>query len=156
MVDSQTVYFWWNALISMYFHCTCTVYFCSESIFTLYTYIWWTLQDLNKGSIKESWEHGFFVWTSDQILIIFMTKLGITTTVIWKVFWSWWGFFRSHLDNNVHSLNCMHHLMAMHQPIAWIQSYTSQVHKHSKKVLTKAIWADKKWAGFWQISLYIK
>ena len=25
-----------------------------------------------------------------------------------------------------------------------------------KKVLTKAIWADKKWAGFWQISLYIK
>ena len=22
-----------------------------------------------------------------------------------------------------------------------------------KKVLTKAIWADKKWAGFWQISL---
>ena len=21
-----------------------------------------------------------------------------------------------------------------------------------KKVLTKAIWADKKWAGFWQIS----
>ena len=25
-----------------------------------------------------------------------------------------------------------------------------------KKVLTKAIWADKKWAGFWQNSLYIK
>ena len=25
-----------------------------------------------------------------------------------------------------------------------------------KKVLTKTIWADKKWAGFWQISLYIK
>ena len=25
-----------------------------------------------------------------------------------------------------------------------------------KKLLTKAIWADKKWAGFWQISLYIK
>ena len=25
-----------------------------------------------------------------------------------------------------------------------------------KKVLTKAIWADKKWASFWQISLYIK
>ena len=25
-----------------------------------------------------------------------------------------------------------------------------------KKVLTKAILADKKWAGFWQISLYIK
>ena len=25
-----------------------------------------------------------------------------------------------------------------------------------KKVLIKAIWADKKWAGFWQISLYIK
>ena len=25
-----------------------------------------------------------------------------------------------------------------------------------KKVLTKAIWADKKWGGFWQISLYIK
>ena len=25
-----------------------------------------------------------------------------------------------------------------------------------KKVLTKAIWADKKWTGFWQISLYIK
>ena len=25
-----------------------------------------------------------------------------------------------------------------------------------KKVLTKPIWADKKWAGFWQISLYIK
>ena len=25
-----------------------------------------------------------------------------------------------------------------------------------KKVLTRAIWADKKWAGFWQISLYIK
>ena len=25
-----------------------------------------------------------------------------------------------------------------------------------KMVLTKAIWADKKWAGFWQISLYIK
>ena len=25
-----------------------------------------------------------------------------------------------------------------------------------KKVLTKAIWAGKKWAGFWQISLYIK
>ena len=25
-----------------------------------------------------------------------------------------------------------------------------------KKVLTKAIWAVKKWAGFWQISLYIK
>ena len=25
-----------------------------------------------------------------------------------------------------------------------------------KKVLTKGIWADKKWAGFWQISLYIK
>ena len=24
-----------------------------------------------------------------------------------------------------------------------------------KKVLTKAIWADKKWAGFWQIRLYI-
>ena len=24
-----------------------------------------------------------------------------------------------------------------------------------KKVLTKAIWADKKCAGFWQISLYI-
>ena len=24
-----------------------------------------------------------------------------------------------------------------------------------KKVLTKAIWAEKKWAGFWQISLYI-
>ena len=25
-----------------------------------------------------------------------------------------------------------------------------------EKVLTKAIWADKKWASFWQISLYIK
>ena len=25
-----------------------------------------------------------------------------------------------------------------------------------KKVLNKAIWAGKKWAGFWQISLYIK
>ena len=25
-----------------------------------------------------------------------------------------------------------------------------------KKILTKAVWADKKWAGFWQISLYIK
>ena len=25
-----------------------------------------------------------------------------------------------------------------------------------KKVVTKAIWADTKWAGFWQISLYIK
>jgi hypothetical protein len=25
-----------------------------------------------------------------------------------------------------------------------------------KKVLTKPIWADKKWADFWQISLYIK
>jgi hypothetical protein len=25
-----------------------------------------------------------------------------------------------------------------------------------KKVLTKAIWADKKLAGFWQIRLYIK
>ena len=25
-----------------------------------------------------------------------------------------------------------------------------------KKALTKAIWADKKWAGFWQISLHIK
>ena len=25
-----------------------------------------------------------------------------------------------------------------------------------KNVLTKAIWADRKWAGFWQISLYIK
>ena len=25
-----------------------------------------------------------------------------------------------------------------------------------KKALTKAIWADKKWAGLWQISLYIK
>ena len=25
-----------------------------------------------------------------------------------------------------------------------------------KKVLTKVIWADKKWAGFWQISLYVK
>ena len=29
-------------------------------------------------------------------------------------------------------------------------------YKHlKKKVLTKAIWADKKWACFWQISLYI-
>ena len=27
-------------------------------------------------------------------------------------------------------------------------------YKHLKKA--KAIWADKKWAGFWQISLYIK
>ena len=25
-----------------------------------------------------------------------------------------------------------------------------------KKVLTKAIWADKKWAGFWQISMYVR
>ena len=25
-----------------------------------------------------------------------------------------------------------------------------------KEVFTWAIWADKKWAGFWQISLYIK
>ena len=25
-----------------------------------------------------------------------------------------------------------------------------------KKVLTKAIWTDKKWAGFWQICQYIK
>ena len=25
-----------------------------------------------------------------------------------------------------------------------------------KKVLTKDVWADKKWAGFWQISLYMK
>jgi hypothetical protein len=24
------------------------------------------------------------------------------------------------------------------------------------KVLIKAIWADKKWASFWRISLYIK
>ena len=29
-------------------------------------------------------------------------------------------------------------------------------YKHLKKVLNKAIWADKKWTGFWQISLYIK
>ena len=29
-------------------------------------------------------------------------------------------------------------------------------YKHLKKVLTKSIWSDKKWAGFWQISLYIK
>ena len=29
-------------------------------------------------------------------------------------------------------------------------------YKHLKKVLTKAIWADKKWTGFWQISLHIK
>jgi hypothetical protein len=31
------------------------------------------------------------------------------------------------------------------------QSYTSQYYKHLKKVLNKAIWSDKKWAGFWQI-----
>ena len=29
-------------------------------------------------------------------------------------------------------------------------------YKHLKKVPTKAIWVDKKWAGLWQISLYIK
>ena len=28
--------------------------------------------------------------------------------------------------------------------------------KHMKKVLAKAICADKKWTSFWQISLYIK
>ena len=40
----------------------------------------------------------------------------------------------------------------------YCQSYTSQVCTINiwKKVLTKAIWADKKWAGFRQISLYIK
>ena len=26
----------------------------------------------------------------------------------------------------------------------------------NKGARTKAIWADKKWVGFWQISLYIK
>ena len=29
-------------------------------------------------------------------------------------------------------------------------------YKHLKKVLTKAIWVNKKWTGFWQINLYIK
>ena len=37
------------------------------------------------------------------------------------------------------------------------QSYTSQVCTINilKKVLTKAIWADKKWTGFWQNTLFV-
>ena len=35
------------------------------------------------------------------------------------------------------------------------QSYTSQVVLFEKRQLIKAIWADKKWAGFWQISMYM-
>ena len=38
----------------------------------------------------------------------------------------------------------------------YIKVIHRKYYKHLKKVLTKAIWADKKWAGFWQISLYIK
>ena len=33
---------------------------------------------------------------------------------------------------------------------------SKKYYKYVKKVPPKAIWADKKWAGFWQISLYIK
>ena len=29
-------------------------------------------------------------------------------------------------------------------------------YKHLKKGAHQAIWADKKWAGFWQVSLYSK
>ena len=32
----------------------------------------------------------------------------------------------------------------------------SNIYKPFKKLLCKAIWADKRWAGFWQVSLYNK
>ena len=39
---------------------------------------------------------------------------------------------------------------------AFIKVIHPKYYRHLKKELTKAIWADKKWAGFWQISQYIK
>ena len=39
--------------------------------------------------------------------------------------------------------------------IIWSKLYIPSTINVWKKVFTKAIWADKKWAAFWQISLYL-
>ena len=50
----------------------------------------------------------------------------------------------------VHNPNAQHHISAMLTKL-----YIPSTINIWKKVLTKAIWADKKWARFLQISLYI-
>ena len=46
-----------------------------------------------------------------------------------------------------------HHLCTFPQTVKVIHP---KYYKHLKKCAHQAIWTDKKWAGFWQISLYIK
>ena len=68
-----------------------------------------------------------------------------------------WGALDQLYGQNVHS-NKMFEMYGENAPQFVLQAklYIPSTINICKKVLTKAIRADQKWAGFWQISLYIK
>ena len=82
---------------------------------------------------------------------------GVKSICLWKSyrFLHLWNIFKEvngGLDINQFPTNS--------NPDLEIEANSKGIHpkyyRHLKKVLTKAIWAEKKWAGFWKVSLYIK
>ena len=87
-------------------------------------------------------------WTFSCLKIgLSVSKIAWTSLILkWATFWQMIWHTR------VHDYDIEHPQQSSFQSKLYIPS-TINIWK---KVLTKAIWADKKWAGFWQISLYIK
>ena len=135
--------------------CQYQVYLCwCRNEWSLFNFHWHQMRKLHKENCNLSLQQCPFGKSMNEPLRLkYLPKLCITYILkdMYIFFFQTWTKFSAKLFNYSNKI------------LNWMLLYQKQIYSYIpspiniwKKVLTKAIWADKKWAGFWQISLYIK